>query len=175
MPVWFIATVWPAIVKFPLRLCEPPLALTDQGAVLPETEIDAQPTFEVADVGGQSLGIGVIVIDPAAPPAPALMLFVLKPYEQAAPDCVTVTVCPATVMFPFRGDELGLAPTIQLTELPATLSVVQATFEVAVGGLQPTGAVALIDPEPPPAATLRAVGLTVYGQVPVDSFKTKPS
>jgi len=79
LAVWVTATPWPAMVKEPLRLRRPPLAVTVQGAVLPEIEIDAQLTFETAEPGGQSPGLGVIVMLPEAPAGPALMLLVLSP------------------------------------------------------------------------------------------------
>ena len=61
------------------------LALTVHGAVLPEIDTDAQATFELAEVGAQSPGDDVMMMLPAAPPEPALMMVALKPYEQAAP------------------------------------------------------------------------------------------
>src|SRR5579859_2724249 len=64
---WVIATAWPATVKAPTRLSAPALALTVQGAVLPEIDIDAQPTLDAAVVDGQSPGVGVIAIVPEAP------------------------------------------------------------------------------------------------------------
>jgi hypothetical protein len=79
LPVCVIATLWPATVKVPLRLCGPTFEVTVHGAVLPEIDTDAQLTLDVADAGGQSLGTGVIVMLPAAPPEPALMLVVLNP------------------------------------------------------------------------------------------------
>ena len=74
-----IATPWPATVKVPLRLTTPALALTVQGAVLPEIDIDAQLTLDEAVVGGQSPGVGVIVILPEAPLEAGLTLVVLNP------------------------------------------------------------------------------------------------
>jgi NADH:ubiquinone oxidoreductase subunit F (NADH-binding) len=72
-------TLCPATVKAPVRLCVLTLALTVQGALLPEMDIDAQLTFDAVDTCGQSTGTGVIVIVPEAPGGSALILFVLNP------------------------------------------------------------------------------------------------
>src|ERR1700736_4013719 len=101
-----------------MRLCALALALTVQGAVTPEADMDAQLTFDVAGAGGQSLGEGVIVILPEAPAEPELMLALLNPYKQAAPDCETAKLVPPSVKFPLRLAELGLTLTDPDAVLP---------------------------------------------------------
>jgi hypothetical protein len=132
------------------------LELTVQGAVLPEVDIDAQTTFDAVDVGGQPLGAAVIAIIPEAPAEPALMLLVLNPYEQATPDCETLTPIPAIVKLPLRLSELGLALTDQDTLLPETDTEAQLTPELAVTAQSPGLGVTAIFPVPPagPALTL---------------------
>jgi hypothetical protein len=68
-------------------------------------------------------------------------------------------VWPAMVKAPVRPIELVLAAMVQFTELPTTETTAHATFELAVGALQPTEAEAVIEPEPPLPATLRAFAL----------------
>jgi hypothetical protein len=60
--------------KLPVRLCELELALTDQEAVLPDTNTDAQFTFEVAASDGQEIGAAVIARLPNEPLEPTLTL-----------------------------------------------------------------------------------------------------
>ena len=84
-------------------------------------------------------------------------------------------VWPAMVRAPLRASELGLAVMVQFTEFPTTETTAHATFELAVGALQPADADAVIEPEPPAPATLRALALRLYGQIPVCSLKTIPS
>ena len=49
-------------------------------------------------------------------------------------------VWPAMVRAPVRPSELVLAVMVQFTELPTTETTAQATFELAVGALQPAAA-----------------------------------
>ena len=149
-------------MKIPLRVCAPELALTVQGAVLPEIDTDAQPTFELAVVDGQSLGEGVTVMLPAAPPAPALMLVVLKPYEQTAPVCQMPTLLPPTVKLPTRLSELAFALTVQDAVAPETETAAQLTPELAAAAEQSTGlGVIAIIPAPPAEPTFTLAGLTL--------------
>ena len=63
-------TVWVPMVKLPPRLSELGLALTDQDALLPEIDTEAQLTPELAPAAGQSGGLGVTTILPAPPAEP---------------------------------------------------------------------------------------------------------
>ena len=62
------------MVKFPVRLCELELALTDQETVLPDTNTDAQFTFEAPASDGQETGFAVIAKFPDEPLEPTLTL-----------------------------------------------------------------------------------------------------
>jgi hypothetical protein len=62
------------MVKLPVRLCELELAPTDQKAVLPDTNTDAQFTFDVAAIEGQEAGVAVIARLPDEPLEPTLTL-----------------------------------------------------------------------------------------------------
>jgi hypothetical protein len=66
--------VIPPIVKFPLRAWELGLALTDQDAIVPATDTEAQATPELAAAAAQSTGLAVTVMLPAPPAAPTLKL-----------------------------------------------------------------------------------------------------
>ena len=66
------------MVKVPARPIELGLAVTDQDAVLPEIETEAQPTPELAPAPEQSRGVGVTMIFPAPPAEPALTLVGFK-------------------------------------------------------------------------------------------------
>ncbi len=62
------------MIKFPVRLCELEFALTDQDAVPPDTNTDAQFTFEAAASDGQETGFAVIARFPDEPLEPTLTL-----------------------------------------------------------------------------------------------------
>ena len=66
--------VLPPIVRFPLRARELGLAFTDQEAIVPATDTEAQLTPELADAGEQSTGLGVTVMLPVPPVEPTLEL-----------------------------------------------------------------------------------------------------
>ena len=162
MAVWVIATLCPATVKLPLRLCVPAFTLTVQGAALPETEIEAQLTLDVADAAGQSLGTAVIVILPEAPVGGALMVAVLNPYEHTAPDCETPAVLPPMVKLPLRASQLGFALTDQDAVPPGTDTEAQLTPELAVAAGQSSGlGVTVMLPAPPAGPTLTLPGFRV--------------
>jgi hypothetical protein len=71
-PLCETGTFCAPMVKLPLRLCELEFALTDQEAVLPDTNTDAQFTFEVAASDGQEAGVAVIARFPVEPLEPTL-------------------------------------------------------------------------------------------------------
>jgi hypothetical protein len=73
-PDCVMPAVFPPIVKFPLRAWELGLALTDQDAIVPATDTEAQATPELAADAGQSTGLAVTVMLPAPPAAPTLKL-----------------------------------------------------------------------------------------------------
>ena len=83
------------------------------------------------------------------------------------PASVTVTVWPPIVRTPLRPIELALALTFQFTAFPTSATEAHATFELAVGALQPTGADAVIVPEPPAPVISRTFVVKLYGQMPV--------
>ena len=60
-------TLCPAIVKLPPRVSELGFALTDQDALLPKIDTEAQLTPELAVAVAQSAGLGVTAIFPAPP------------------------------------------------------------------------------------------------------------
>jgi hypothetical protein len=66
--------VFPPIVKFPARARELGLALTDQEAIVPTTDTEAQLTPELAAAGEQSTGLAVTVMLPAPPAEPTLKI-----------------------------------------------------------------------------------------------------
>ena len=150
-------TVWPPMVKLPLRFCELELAVTDHGAVFPETETDAQLTPELAAAAGQSLGLGVMPILPLDPPAPTFTLLVLNEYEHAEPACDTATFLPPIVKLLLRPWELGFPLTLHPALVPLTKTEAQVTLELAVAAGQSLGlgAIAMLPVAPPgPALTL---------------------
>jgi hypothetical protein len=135
------------------------LTLTVQGAVLFEIDMDAQLTLDDAVVGGQSPGVGVIVMLPVAPLEPALMLVVLSPYEHTAPNCEMPAVFPPMVKFPLRASELGFALTVQDAVLPETDTEAQLTPELAAAAEQSSGlGVTVMLPAPAAEPTLKLDG-----------------
>ena len=63
----------PPIVKLPARLNELGFAVTDQDALLPEIDTEAQLTPELATAAEQSTGLGVMPIIAAPPAEPTFM------------------------------------------------------------------------------------------------------
>ena len=78
VPDWLIETVCPAMFKDPTLLLDPLLALTDQATASPDTVVLAQDTLELAVGLPQLVPLGVTVIVPDPPAAPALRLLVLS-------------------------------------------------------------------------------------------------
>ena len=69
-----IEIVWPATLKYPVRAAKPLLAVTVQLMLLPESDAEAQSTFELTGTVGQSRGLGKIAIVPDMAAAPTIML-----------------------------------------------------------------------------------------------------
>jgi hypothetical protein len=83
-------------------------------------------------------------------------------YEQGAADCVTVNVCPPIVTVPVRGDVTGLGCAWKSTAsvpLPdAGVTVSQLALLLVAFHAQPAAVLSVVDPVPPPAATVWLVG-----------------
>ena len=78
IPVWVIATVWPAMVKDPVLICELLLGVTVQLIVFPKTETVAQDTFEPTVGLPQEAWLGVTENVPDEPEAPTSKPAVLR-------------------------------------------------------------------------------------------------
>ena len=74
IPLWVTGTFCAPTVKVAVRVCVVEFALTDQEAVLPDTNTDAQFTFEVPASDGQEAGFAVIAKFPDEPLEPTLTL-----------------------------------------------------------------------------------------------------
>ena len=84
-PPCVTGTLCGPMVKVPVRVCELEFAVTDQEAVLPDTNTDAQFTLDVAASDWQVAGFGVIARFPEPPLELVLTLAGLIVYEQLAP------------------------------------------------------------------------------------------
>ena len=162
--------VWPAIVSEPLR-CVPlglaaalnatvpvplPLAplVTVSHDVLLLTPVHAQPASVVT------------VVEPVPPVAATDWLAGSSANVQDVAACVTENVWPPMVIVPVRELVFGFAEALKATvPLPLPLApLVTVSHDVLLltpVQAQPAGAVTLVDPVPPPAATDWLVGDTL--------------
>ncbi len=154
--------VWPAIVNVPDR--DPPLPLApalNVTAPLPVPDdpavIDNQSAvFEVA-VQLQPVPMAVTVTVPLPPAAPTLWLVgAIVNEHDARPSCVTVNVCPATVMVPLRpvprfGSTANATDPLPVPDAPE-VTVIHGALETAVHE-HVAPVVTATDPVPPATAT----------------------
>ena len=118
--------------------------------------IDNQSAFELA-VQLQPVPVAVTITVPLPPAAPTFWLVGAIVNEHAAsPSCVTVNVCPATVMVPLRpvprfGSTANATDPLPVPDAPE-VTVIHAALEAAVHGHVPP-VVTATDPVPPATAT----------------------
>ena len=118
--------------------------------------IDNQSAFELA-IQLQPVPVAVTITVPLPPAAPMFWLVGAIVNEHAAsPSCVTVNVCPATVMVPLRPAPRfgGTANATDPLPVPDALevTVIHRALEAAVHGHVPP-VVTATDPVPPATAT----------------------
>ena len=170
---WVTVTVWPAMVSVPVRGVVAVFASIEKATVplpLPLTPdvMVSQASLLVA-VQLQPVAVVTLLLpELAAAPEGSVVGETVKVQGGGAPAWVTVTVWPATVSVPVRGDVAVLAAMENATPpLPLPLApdvmVIQEALLVAVQ-LQPAGAVTLALLELAAAPGLSAVGETVNVQ-----------
>ena len=170
-PACVTVTVWPATVSVPVRgdvavlaaMAKPtvpfPLPLAPDVMLSQEALLVAVHVHPVA-------AVTLLLLELAL--APGLSDVGETVYVQATPACVTVTVWPATVSVPVRGEVAVLAAMAKATvpfPLPLAPDVIvsQESLLVAVQ-VQPVVVVTLALLDPAVAAGLNDVGETVYVQ-----------
>jgi hypothetical protein len=156
---WFTVKVCPPMVIVPTRAAVVAFAdtLKVTGPVPAPVEapvIESHPALTVAVQAHPA--VVVIVTDPAPPAAATAWLAGLIENTQGAAACVTVKICPPTVIVPMRAVVVGFAAAVKLTvPEPVPLALVSeshAALSLAAHA-QPAAVVIVTDPVPPAAAT----------------------
>ena len=101
--------------------------------------------------------VALTFVDDAPPAAATVRLEGDSVTSHAAPACVTVKGCPATLSVPVRACAVVFAAAVNVTEpllvpLPPLVTASHPVDVLAVHA-QPAGAVTFVEPLPPPAAT----------------------
>jgi hypothetical protein len=161
-----------AIVSVPLRVDAAGLAATENETdplplpVAPPVTV-IQPALLVADQGHPASE--VTSVDPVSPPAAAERLLDEIENVHPAPACVTVKVCPATVMVPLRCVVLPFAVALKPTlpeplPLAPLLTVSHPVLLLVAAHVHPAGEVTFVEPVAAPAPTAWLPGEMEYVQ-----------
>lgn len=154
--------VLPPIVSVPvLELVEPLAATLKVTVPFPDPDAPAVTVIQVALLVAVQAQLAVTVTDPV-PPLAGTDCDVGLIVTQVVPDCVTGITVPATVM-----DPVLLLPLFALTKYvttpepvrPEVMAIHPALLDVVHAQL--ADVVTVMDPLPPDAGMIRAVGLTV--------------
>jgi hypothetical protein len=157
---WFTVKVCPPMVIVPTRatvvaFADTPKVTGPVPAPLEAPVSESHPALTFAAHAHPA--VVVIVTDPVPPAAATDWLAGLIENTQAAAACVTVKICPPTVIVPTRATVAGFAAAVNLTvpvPIPAVGPVIdsQETLTDAAQG-QPEVVDMFTVPEPPAAAT----------------------